>query len=261
MVSVLSREPDWNALPAATPARVRGLCGAVCARTPRSASTTPPTHAWRSRNRRRSGGHVLSRASGSIQADARVDRHRDRGRRDRRARGLAHDASGRGAPSSDPVISKLARITHDAGRLPMACLVARRNAARLCVGSRRQLRHLCSARGGRPGRRRHERPRARHSADVFAGRQFDRIRFDPLVAQRSHPHRRHAGEQRPHVRGGPLGRAGARRAARRLASDANSPSWRPDGKGIVYITGSETHPHGHGGPGGRRCAAPAARRR
>ena len=30
-------------------------------------------------------------------------------------------------------------------------------------------------------------------------------------------------------------------AARRLASDANSPAWKPDGQSVIYVSGTESH--------------------
>ena len=90
------REPDWNALPAAH-ARAR----------PRAAAPLPAQRpgAAAARHRRRASGdrgrgrgsrsHTLRRTSEPRHLDSRLDRRRRRGRRTRRARGLAPDASRR----------------------------------------------------------------------------------------------------------------------------------------------------------------------
>ena len=117
MVSVLSREPDWNALPADTPLRVRELLRRCLRKDPErrlhdaadarldiedagEAPAVTPSVAPRGRAISTRGWIVVAVATAGLGALAawRLTRH------------------SAPAPPSHPAISKLARITHDAGR-------------------------------------------------------------------------------------------------------------------------------------------------
>ena len=245
MVSVLSREPDWNALPAATPLRVRELLRRCLRKDPERRLHD----AADARLDIEEAGEAPPVASGEAAIPAAPPK--------RRAFtlgwiALAIAAAGIGAlaawlltrraavpPSSDAIISRLARITHDAGRSEWPAWSA--DGTLLTYASDRPGNYDIFVRrgdGGQdvnvtndPGQDIQPAFSPDGNSIAFVSTRSSRtglIRIGGTLARNSRTF------------GGDLWVVPALGgAARRLAPDANSPVWKPDGKGIVYISGLE----------------------
>jgi len=240
MVSVLSREPDWNALPANTPPRVRELLRRCLRKDPEKrlhdaadarleieepddAPAITSAVVPRARARPTLAWIAIAIAAAGIGALAAW-------RMTRRAAGPA---------SSDPVISKLARITHDAGRSEWPAWSA--DGTLLAYASDRSGNYDIFVRRGDGGQDVNVTNDPGQDIQPAFSPDGNSIAFVSTRSSRTGLVRI-GGTLARNVRtfGGDLWVVPALGgAARRLAPDANSPAWKPDGKGIVYVSGLE----------------------
>ncbi len=238
MASVLTREPDWTALPSTTPARVRDLLRRCLRKDPErrihdaadarleieeaaEAPTETPTPSSPQARRFRLGWVALALGAAAIGALA------------------AWRFSRRAPPAEPPTISKLARITHDAGRSEWPVWSA--DGTLLAYSSDREGNYDIFVRRGEGGQDVNVTSDPAQDIQPAFSPDGNSIAFISTRSSRTGLIRI-GGTLARNVRtyGGDLWVVPALGgAARRLASDANSPAWRPNGRSIVYISGAE----------------------
>jgi len=256
MVSVLSREPDWNELPADTPPRVRELLRRCLRKDPERRlhdaadarleiedareAPSPATEVVLPERRRRSFLAWIALAFGAAAIGALA------------AWQLAR--RGASAAKAEPSISKLARITHDAGRAEWP--VWSPDSTLLAYASNRDGNYDIFVRRGEGGQDVNVTNDPGQDIQPTFSSDGNSIAFISTRSSRTGLIRI-GGTLARNVRtyGGDLWVVPALGgAARRLAPDANTPVWRPDGKGIVYVSGDENRrtvlevPAGGGAP-------------
>ncbi|MEP6995534.1 MAG: protein kinase [Acidobacteriota bacterium] len=234
LAAVLTREPDWSALPAAAPASVRRVLKRCLERDPKrrlhdaadvriELEETPEVPATASPPATRGAWPVILAALAAA-AIAGV---------------VAWSLASKRAPAAGPVVTKLARITRGAGRSEWPSWSP--DGSLLAYAADRSGNFEIYVRRGDGGQ------------DVEISNdpaQDVQPAFSPdgnavaFVSTRSSKSGlvRIGGTygQNGRTYGGDLWAVPALGGAvRRLASDANFPTWRPDGKGILYVSGSE----------------------
>jgi serine/threonine protein kinase len=244
MVSVLSREPDWSALPAATPVRIRELLRRCLRKDPErrlhdvadarieieDAADEPgavpaPESTIAERPRRGRAWALLAAAIVSALIATFVTWR------------LAHPAVAPGPPQ----IAALARITAPTGRAEWPTWSPDGNI--LAYASDRSGDFEIYVRRGEGGQDidvtndRAQDIQPAFSPDgnsiAFISTRSSKTGLIKIGGTLSRNTRTYGGDLWvvPSL-GGP---------ARRLASDANYPTWRPDGRGILYVFGPESH--------------------
>ena len=239
LASVLTREPDWNALPTQTPPRVRELLQRCLRKDPDkrlhdvadarldiedsgeapTALAPMPTAARRVSPASWIAVGVAAAALGAL-ATWLLTRRAEPARR-------------------EPLISKLARVTHDAGRSEWPAWSP--DGSLLAYASDREGNYDIFVRRGEGGQDVNVTNDPGQDIQPAFSPDGNSIAFVSTRSSRTGLIRI-GGTLARNVRtyGGDLWVVPALGgAARRLAPDANTPAWRPDGKGILYVSGAE----------------------
>jgi Tol biopolymer transport system component len=243
MASVLMREPDWSALPAGTPSRMRSLLRRCLQKDParrlhdvadarlelEDSAEEPPAAAPRSEavaplRRGRWPAFAATAAVSAILASLAVWLWR----------------APRGSAAAEaPHVVRLARLTHPTSRTEWPSWSP--DGTLLAYASDRSGNFEIYVRRGETGQdvnvtnERGQDIQPAFSPDgnsiAFVSTRASRTGLIKIGGALARNARTYGGDLwvAPALGG----------AARRLASDANSPVWRPDGKGILYVSGAE----------------------